>query len=90
MTFWEVRMTFRQVHHSYSLPRGRPKLGFYLFTPCLHLLWEMVKTIAGRVKNTNCIFKLDTIIPTLHKAILLTLFDIFGGDMVETQGTEYN
>ena len=31
----------------------------------------------------DCIFKLDTIIQTLHKAILLTFFDIFWGDMVE-------
>ena len=77
-------MTFRQVHRIVTAcPEGRPKIGFCLFTPCLHSLWEMVKTIPGRVKSTNCIFRLDTIIPTLHKAILLTLFDIFWGDMVK-------
>ena len=70
-------MIFRQVHHSYSL------LGGYTKNRFLSLHTPLILTLGGEVKSTNCIFKLDTIIPTLHKAILLTLSDIFWGDMVE-------
>ena len=64
-----MRMTFRQGHHSYSLLRGKAKKLVFISS---HLAYTYFGMRSEGVESTkgDCILKLDTIIQTLHKAIL--------------------